>query len=137
MIDKAIVKNRLYFRDVIITLVILVPLGIALKLYPGPGRNWINNYSAGIIYEIFWIVFGLIFVKSWRSAGLLPVFVFIATCLIEFAQLWHPGFLTTVRSCFAGQALLGTTFSWSDFPHYIAGCVLGRLYIKHLEKRYG
>ena len=45
--------------------------------------------------------------------------------LLEVLQLWHPPFLEALRGHFLGRTVLGTTFSWSDFPHYVAGAVLG------------
>ena len=51
--------------------------------------------------------------------------VFSMTSILEFLQLWHPAFLETIRESFIGRTLIGTTFSWPDFPHYAAGSALG------------
>jgi hypothetical protein len=49
-------------------------------------------------------------------------------------QLWHPPFLTAIRATFIGKLLLGTTFAWWDFPHYLLGCVLGWLWLQQLQR---
>jgi hypothetical protein len=59
--------------------------------------------------------------------------VLSVTCLLEGLQLWHPPFLEWPRSYLIGQILLGTTFSWSDFPYYFIGAELGWLWIQALR----
>jgi hypothetical protein len=53
---------------------------------------------------------------------------------LEFIQLWHPTFLEFLRSNFIGRTILGTSFNWSDFPYYLAGCAIGWLLMKFLQK---
>jgi len=64
----------------------------------------------------------------------IPLWVFIITCALEVLQLWHPKFLEMIRSSFIGSALIGTTFSWLDFPHYAIGCFIGWQWLRWLEK---
>ena len=109
----------------ILSLLVVTPLGFAFKFYSGPGNGWFNNYGAGVLYEIFWILLAFLFFPSKRSANVIPVYVFVITCILEFLQLWHPPFLEVVRSSFLGSALIGTTFVWWDFPHYVLGCLMG------------
>ncbi|CCQ63282.1 hypothetical protein CWATWH0401_1935 [Crocosphaera watsonii WH 0401] len=42
--------------------------------------------------------------------------------------------MALIRSHILGKLLLGTTFSWWDFPHYIIGCLLGWLWLKFIDK---
>ena len=49
------------------------------------------------------------------------------TCLLEFMQLWQPSWLMQLRATRIGAALLGSGFSWSDFPPYFIGGVIGFL----------
>jgi hypothetical protein len=49
-------------------------------------------------------------------------------------QLWHPKSLETIRSSFIGSALIDTTFSWLDFPHYALGSFIGWQWLRWLEK---
>ena len=116
-------------------LAVVAPLGFATKLYAGPGHLWFNHYGGGVLYEVFWIlvVFGLWPRPPW--VGRIPAGVLAATCALEVLQLWEPWFLQAIRSTFVGRTLLGTTFVWWDFPHYLLGCVLGWLWIRRLARR--
>ena len=49
---------------------------------------------------------------------------FVATCAVEFLQLWHPAWLEAIRRTLPGRLVLGTTFSWGDFPAYAIGAML-------------
>jgi hypothetical protein len=85
-----------------------------------------------MLYEVFWILLAFFFFPTKRSAIRIPVCVFIITAILEFLQLSHPWFLEEVRSYFLGRALIGTTFTWFDFPHYAIGCVIGWLAIRKM-----
>lgn len=103
---------------------IAVPVGFGVKYYSGPGAQWANHSLAGAVYEIFWqfaVLFCLPRARPWKIA----LWVFVATCGIEFLQLWKPPLLEALRANFAGRAILGSTFAWSDFPYYILGSVAG------------
>ena len=54
-------------------------------------------------------------------------------------QLWHPLFLEVIRSTFTGSTLIGTTFVWLDFTHYVIGCYAGWFIIesKSSKNKYG
>jgi len=77
------------------------------------------------MYEIFWCLVVFFFLPGIRSAITIPLWVFSITCILEILQLFNPWILEQVRSNFFGRALIGTTFSWWDFPHYAVGCVMG------------
>jgi hypothetical protein len=98
-----------------------VPIGLASKR---SSSAWLANQLSGALYVVFWIFVALALFPQWsrRRAALA---VLAVTCALEFAQLWHPPWLEWVRSFFLGRALLGSTFSWGDFPYYAAGAVAG------------
>lgn len=102
---------------------LLVPLGVATKLYAGPAEFWVRTHAGGIVYVMFWC-WALLAVRPNWPARTVAAFVLAATCALEFLQLWHPAPLEAVRSTAPGHALLGSTFAWSDFPHYLLGTVL-------------
>jgi hypothetical protein len=109
-------------RRLAVSLFLLVPLGFLTKIYSGPAETWVRNSLGGVLYEAFWIWLVLLFfqrLRPWKAAA----WVFASTCCLEAAQLWHPLALERIRSTFMGRTLLGTTFSWGDFPHYAAGCL--------------
>ena len=122
---------------VVLSLLVVTPLGFAFKFYAGPGNWWFNNYSAGVLYEIFWILIAFLLFPSKHSANVIPIYVFVITCILEFLQIWHPPFLEMKRSSFVGSSFIGTTFVWWDFPHYILGCFIGWGWVRFLLRRQG
>ncbi len=108
-------------------LAVVTALGFGLKFAcRGPGAQWAADYGAGAAYEVFWILL-VCLVAPGLSPRAAAVGVFLATCGLEFLQLWRPAWLEAARSAFLGAAVLGTTFDWLDFPHYALGCALGWL----------
>jgi hypothetical protein len=108
-----------------LSIAIVTPAGFLFKFYAGPLGWWFNNYGAGLLYEIFWILVVFFLFPSPRRVKWIPLWVFFGTSALEVMQLWHPWFLEWIRSYFLGSALIGTTFSWWDFPHYVLGCLIG------------
>jgi len=120
-------------RWTLISMLIIVPLGLYSKFYSGQAENWVNSSLGGVLYVIFWCLFAFLFLsntKPWKIAAV----VFAVTCFLEFLQLWHPPLLEFLRSNFIGRTILGTTFTWSDFPYYLVGCGIGWLWMKSLQK---
>jgi hypothetical protein len=116
------------------SLFVVTPLGFGFKLYNGPAQWWFNDYGAGLLYEIFWILIVFLIFPKERLVLKIPVWVFIITCVLEILQLWNPLVLQAIRSSFIGRALIGTTFSWWDFVHYAVGCFIGWLWLRWLVK---
>ncbi|WP_232285690.1 ribosomal maturation YjgA family protein [Crocosphaera chwakensis] len=83
--------------------------------------------------KFFGVCFFLFF-SSKKAIKLIPIYVFIITCLLEILQLWNPPILALMRSHILGKLLLGTTFSWWDFPHYVIGCLLGWFWLEMIDK---
>ncbi|RKY08790.1 MAG: DUF2809 domain-containing protein [Planctomycetota bacterium] len=121
---------------IILSLCVITPAGFACKFYAGPGGGWFNDYGGGVAYEIFWCLVVFFFWPEKKAAVKIAVWVFIVTCLLETLQLWHPPFLRQIRSTFPGKALLGTTFAWWDFPHYVIGTFLGWLWMRALGRNH-
>ena len=82
----------------IYSLLVVTPLGFLFKLYPGPGRWWFNDYGAGLLYEIFWILIVFAILHRKKFINKIPVWVFMITSALEVLQLWHPKFLEMIRS---------------------------------------
>jgi len=116
----------------VFSLLIIVTIGFYSKFYSGPAANWVNNSLGGVFYEIFWCILIFLFFGS-SKPWIIATFVLIVTCLLEFLQLWHPPFLEIIRSNFIGRMVLGTSFTWSDFPYYFLGCGIGWLWIRRLQ----
>ena len=120
-------------RWTLISILIIVPLGLYSKFYSGQAENWVNNSLGGVLYVIFWCLFAFLFLSNTKPSKIAAV-VFAVTCFLEFLQLWHPTFLEFLRSNFVGRTILGTSFTWLDFPYYLVGCGIGWLWMKRLQK---
>ena len=119
----------IYRMWIIISLLIVTPLGFATKFYIGPGELWFHNYGGAIFYEIFWCLVIFLFCPA-PSPLKIAIVVFIATSVLETLQLWHPFFLEWIRKSFIGRILIGTTFVPCDFFYYVIGCIIGYLWLK-------
>jgi hypothetical protein len=117
----------------VLSLLIIVPIGFYSKFYTGPAANWVNNSLSGAFYEVFWCALLFLFLDD--NPWIIATFVLMMTCLLEFLQLWHPPFLEFIRSHFLGRAVLGTSFTWSDFPYYFLGCGVGWLWMRWLQSK--
>ncbi len=127
-------RNQNQTIYIVLSMLIVVPMGFFFKYYTGPGYKWFNDYGGDILYEIFWCLFGFWFFRSRAAVIQIPIWVFVITCIIEFLQLWRLPLLDEIRATFIGKLLLGTTFVWWDFPHYLLGCILGWLWLQQLQK---
>lgn len=116
-----------------LSLCIIVPLGFFSKSYQGPGCVWLNHFGGGLLYEIFWCL-AVCFCWPILTGFHISLGVFIVTSLLEVLQLWHPQFLENIRLTFIGKTLIGHSFSFMDFPHYLAGCAIGWIWIRRLKK---
>ncbi|HFE65443.1 MAG TPA: DUF2809 domain-containing protein [Caldithrix sp.] len=121
-------------KYIFFSLLIITPVGFLCKIYTGVFSGWVQNSLAGIFYEIFWCLVVFFFLPREKSITTIAAGVFLVTALLEILQLWQPPFLEQIRSHFLGRTLLGTTFSWWDFPHYLAGSLLGGWWLKRLVK---
>ncbi len=119
-----------------LALLVVTPLGFATKLYSGPGAAWVGNYGGGVVYVIFWILVVLAIAPR-QPPGRVALAVLCVTCGLEVLQLWRPPLLEAIRSTYLGRALVGSTFSWWDFPHYVAGAAAGVGLVRCLSGRPG
>lgn len=115
-------------RLTVLSILIITPIGFMSKFYSGPGYYWVNNSLGGVFYEIFWCLVFLFILPKARPAIIASI-VFIVTCILEFMQLWHPPFLEYLRQFFIGRTILGTSFTWWDFPYYVVGSAIGWLWM--------
>ncbi|MGK7874448.1 MAG: DUF2809 domain-containing protein [Xenococcaceae cyanobacterium] len=115
-----------------LSLLIVTPLGFLSKFYTGLGQEWFNYYGGGTLYEIFWCLLFFWLIPKRKAVISIPLWVFGITCALEILQLWKTPILQSVRSSLTGRFLLGTTFSWWDFPHYVVGCLIGWLWLRQI-----
>lgn len=125
--------NRVIRWRTFVSLLLLIPVGFSTKSYHGPGASTVNASLGGMFYVVFWcLVVRLLFMRT--SKKILVAAVLLATCAIEFLQLWHPPLLENLRAHFIGRTILGTTFDWLDFPWYFAGAALGWFWLDRIER---
>jgi hypothetical protein len=110
--------------------------GLYTKFYTGSAAQWVNNSLGGVFYEIFWCLFIYFFFTTMKPS-MIAFFVLIVTCFLEFLQLLHFSFLELIRNTLTGQILIGTSFTWSDFPYYFFGCLAGWFLIKKINRSSG
>jgi Protein of unknown function (DUF2809) len=122
-----------YRVALLISILFIVPLGYVVRFSQGFSLEWLYDFFGSVAYEIFWILLvGFIYPKAspvWTAVG-----VCLATCLIEFLQLWKPPFLQAARATLVGRLVLGNTFIWSDFISYFIGSFTGWLWMRWLIK---
>ncbi|BAU62796.1 hypothetical protein STA3757_01470 [Stanieria sp. NIES-3757] len=118
-----------------ISLLIIIPLGLGPKIYTGFGQGWVNDYAGDILYEIAWCLFFFWFFPSKKATVLIPIWVFLVTCIIEICQLWFGLIPETIRSSIIWKLLLGSTFVWWDFPHYALGCLIGWFWLSQIWQK--
>ena len=73
---------------------------------------------------VFWILLAAL-ARPRSSPRIVAGAVLVVTSLLEGLQRSSTPLLDAIRATFLGRALIGSTFSWWDFPHYLAGALIG------------
>ncbi len=117
----------------LLSLAIVLPLGLGSKVYSGPLAAWVNHFVGGAIYELVWCL--LLFAIWPRRSAIAPIVlgVFLATCALEFLQLWQPAWLMALRATWLGRSILGSVFSELDFVYYLLGSLLAWVWLRALD----
>ena len=61
-------------KTLVMILLFIIPIGIVSKFYSGPASFWMNNYAAGVFYDIFWCLVAAFF---WRHASSFKIVVWV------------------------------------------------------------
>jgi hypothetical protein len=75
-------------KYIVFALFVVTPAGFLFKFYSGPAKWWLNNYGAGLLYEVFWILVIFFFLPKKALTNKIPLWVFTITCALEFLQMW-------------------------------------------------
>lgn len=125
------------FRIRMLSFVIALASALLLVLYDqlrGVLPIQLEYWAGGVLYVMFWSFLFHTIILDKLSPLWICLTTTLTTCLIEFSQLWHPPFLEGIRSYEIGYAILGTTFSWSDFPPYFLGGYLSYALSSYISK---
>lgn len=95
----------------------LVPLGLLCK---ESQVAWVAAHLGGTLYVAFFYFLARSVHPEGRR-GSAAVLVTLATCGVEALQLSDAAWLEALRSTTPGALVLGSTFSWVDFPFYVLG----------------
>ncbi|MBL7067802.1 MAG: DUF2809 domain-containing protein [Candidatus Marinimicrobia bacterium] len=129
----ALLFKYLYAKRVLlVSLLIVIPVGFYSKFYSGSAHTWVNNSLCGVFYEIFWCLILALFFKQLKPLNI-ALIVLSLTCVLEFMQLWHPPLLELLRDNFIGVTILGNSFTWSDFPYFFVGSLVGYFWINKIS----
>lgn len=128
MIQKILTSRSL----ILVSLLLITPLGLLSKAYTGIGQEWVRDYSGDVLYEVFWCLVIFWFfcpvkdsIKLRNITSKIALWVFTVTCLIEVSQLWFYLVPGQISSSLVWRMLLGSSFAWWDFPHYAFGSIIG------------
>jgi hypothetical protein len=95
--------------------------------------KYISDAGGGIAYVLFWM-FLVLLVYPIANVRFTAISICLATCTIEFLQLYQAPWLMAIRATLPGRLVLGSTFSWMDFPPYFIGSSLGLLWVYYLNR---
>lgn len=109
----------------------IAPLGYVVR-FSGFGPIWLQDGAGSVAYEIFWIFLVALFLST-TSPFRIAVGVCLATCALEFLQLWQPPWLQALRATLPGRLVLGNTFTWPDFFSYALGSLIGWVGLRSLR----
>lgn len=114
MVPKLLTRRNL----ILLSLSVIIPLGLLSKAYSGVGQAWVRDYSGDVLYEAFWCLVVLWFIREGKDAialrkltSKIALWVFIVTCAIEVSQLWFYLVPRAIRSSFIWLMVLRTGFS--------------------------
>ncbi len=124
-----------YRLALLLSLIIIVPLGYWVR-FRGVFPEWLNDALGSVAYEIFWILLVALLLPR-VAIERVAVGVCLATCAIEFLQLYQPDWLQAIRRTLPGRLILGNQFSWADFPPYLLGSLAGLGWVRAVRSGIG
>ena len=107
----------------ILTIALLIGEVLIAKFIHG---GFIRNTFGDVLVVILLYSFVRIFIPD--KVRLLPLYVFLFACLVEFMQYIHIVEILGLQNNKFFCTLIGTSFSWSDIVAYAAGCIVVGIY---------
>jgi hypothetical protein len=129
MFTKYYLRHRLLF---LVNILAIVPLGYVIR-FSQILPKYISDAGGGIAYVLFWM-FLVLLIYPTANVRFTAISICLATCMIELLQLYQAPWIAAIRATLPGRLVLGTTFSWMDFPPYFIGSSLGLLWVYYLNR---
>ena len=103
----------------------LLAIGLPSRTFGDYFPHWYVTYAGDFLWAMmFFFLYSLIF----RLKTIQAFWITLATTyLIEISQLFHPDWLTWLRSFKLIGLVIGYSFLWSDIVAYTLGISLGAL----------
>ena len=111
----------------------IVAAGLAIRFLP-IFPAWFQDSGGGILYVCLLAVL-LRIVSPQMPPAKTAALALALTCAVEFSQLLTNPAAIAIRSTLPGRLVLGTTFSWADFPPYFLGAALANAIAKNVLDR--
>lgn len=119
----------------VVLILTTIAIGLGCKQYSGPGHAFVNNWGpASVCYEVLFVLVGFLVFPRRAMIAKIAICVCLLTCLVEISQLFHIQWLDELRKTFFGRMLLGTSFSWWDFPAYPVGAWVGWIVARWISR---
>lgn len=106
----------------IVACLIAAAIGIASKLYGGPGRAIVVGQFEDLFGTLFLILAPRLFLPRVPLAAIVATVLAIVVA-IELSQLVEGGWLARARTTWLGAHVLGTDFEWKDLAAYGLGAL--------------
>ena len=104
---------------------LLLALGLPSRTIPDYFPHWYVTYAGDFLWAtMFFFLYCLVFrLTTWQAFWI----TLATTYFIEFTQLFHPPWLTWLRSFKLIGLVIGYGFIWSDIVAYTLGISFGAL----------
>jgi hypothetical protein len=111
----------------------VIGLGLVWRSRVLPFSPFVRKYGADALWAA--LVFLLIRFLSprmriWSSAWI----AFAVSAAVEFSQLYHAGWIDSIRATRLGGLILGSVFNWPDFAAYTFGIIPAALIAGFLRR---
>ena len=126
----------MYRIVLLIGIILIIPLGYFVRFAGVPGLALFSDVFGSVAYEIFWTLL-VAFLYPKVSPEKAAFGVFLATCALEFLQLWQHPILIAARATLPGRLVLGNGFIWWDFIAYILGGFVSWFVLRTIKIKYG
>jgi Protein of unknown function (DUF2809) len=125
-------RNRAFYA---LAAVGVVALGLASRKFATFLPAFLGKYPGDALWALMVFLLVGVIRPRWTSARV-ATFALLVSFAVEFAQLWQPDWLTTVRQTTVGHLVLGSHFHALDLLAYAVGACMGFLVEQFAQLRH-